>query len=236
VSVELARHRVAAVALTAGAALLLILLLALSADDDGEAAAALVDGGDATAAGAAADGDVDPVVAELHGLIERAEATTGHAVYSAGPSAAGMQTVEVWRGPADGGTRRRYELTREVPDGATTTVLFIVAPDSVVNCARSGQAPYTCTELPAGSIGDVVAAALGVDLANVDLAVRDDAVGDRAVRCFTVAGADPVTQVCIDPVDATVVRLTSPELDVTLASTDDDVPENVFEPPAPVTG
>lgn len=160
-----------------------------------------------------------PAARELVELASRGGPERYHAVYEASDGA----SLEIWVDGDDAREESRLEDGRRqvvVRDGTEST--SCVEVDGAWDCA----AP---TEDPAGLASTVEQ--LVVDLAGSSLAVADDTILDRAVRCFTVTSGEGDVEACIEA-GGVIARLAAGDLTLTLTALDDEVPEDGFDPPS----
>jgi hypothetical protein len=177
------------------------------------------------------EGASDPDAVELGELLDAGSAATYHARYllAGGSTDAPAPDVEleVWRD----GERLRQDTSTEVEGQAVQTASF-VDDGRIVLCSRSGELDWSCAEsAPSGTEQDGVIGSVLDQLAGSDLTPRDDEIDGRAVRCFAFTSADGDGDVCVTP-EGVPARVHLGGAGIELSELDDDVPGDVFDPPA----
>lgn len=232
-----ATKTVAAVILAAvlGSVVTAVVLLTLRDDgsDDGGRAA---DRPAATTTPAGAGGGSGAGGSELAGLIRQGREVTFHAVYRAAPppgSSTNQQlTLELWRKPP----REREDLIQSGGGQEQRTSGFLNPPQSVI-CRQGGSAaPWTCTTT-SQAIPDAEGLVKGLseEVASQASAGRDDMVGTRPVRCFTVPAGGVTSDLCLTN-EGITARVVSQGSRIELVDLSFDVPDEVFTLPAQPTG
>jgi hypothetical protein len=179
------------------------------------------------------EGELSVGAQELVALLDRGAEGTYHAVYAVeGVDAdqAGTDRIEVWR---DGDRSRRD--AHIVVEGSTADTVGIVDGDDAVACQRNGEDPFTCEEAETPEAVDSgVVGSIRSQLTGADVQPRDDEIDGREVRCFAFSTDDGPAEVCATA-EGVVVRLGTDSNSLRLTELDDDVPDDVFTPPAEVT-
>lgn len=172
--------------------------------------------------------EVDSEGGDLLALLDQGSASTYHAVYetSGDPATIGTElTLEVWR--RDGLVRQD---SRQVTDSGTVeTAGFLLEDDVAIVCSRVDEGDWTCARQSQASsdvFGSVTA-----QLAGRDVVTTEEEIGDHQTRCFSFAGPDGEISECLTA-EGIPVRLRGPGTEILLSVLDDDVPEDIFEPPA----
>jgi hypothetical protein len=178
-------------------------------------------------------GELSAEAQELIALLDRGASGTYHAVYAvegADAAQAGTTSIELWRD----GERSRRDAHVETEEGTADTV-GIVDGDTAVACQRTGDEPFTCieAETPEAVDSDVVGS-IRSQLTGAGVQPRDDEIDGREVRCFAFSTEDGPAEVCATE-EGVVVRLGTDSNALRLTELDDDVPGDVFTPPAEVT-
>jgi hypothetical protein len=220
---------IAAVALLAG-----IAFLVLGGGDDDEGGTGIT--GDLPAAPSVPEpvgGDVSVEGEELIALLERGNQGRHHATYAVegDPAVTGGDVeIEQWR---DGGQLRRDTRTTTEEGRAETT--GIVDGDDVVSCQRLDEGEWSCQRVDAPEIvdGDLVGS-IRSQLVGATVVVTEEEIDGREVRCFAFDTVDGQAELCATD-EGIVVRLGVGDTVLTLTDLDDDVPGDIFTPPAEPT-
>jgi hypothetical protein len=178
-------------------------------------------------------GNVTPEAQELIDLLDQGNHGHYHATYAvegADASQSGTTTIEVWR---DGDKSRRD--TRVETDAGTADTVGIVDGDTAVACSRTGDDDFTCEQAdsPEAVDSDVIGS-IRSQLTGAEVTPRDDTIDGRDVRCWSFPAEDGQADICLDD-DGVVVKLGTDQNALQLTDLDDDVPGDVFTPPAEVT-
>lgn len=178
-------------------------------------------------------GELTSEAQELLDLLDQGASGRYHATYAVEGTDApgsGVTTIELWRD----GDRSRRDSRTEV-DGATGETIGIVDGDAAVACRRTGDEPFVCEEAEQPeAVGSDVAGSVRDQLLGATVTPRDDEIDGREVRCFGYATEDGPAELCVTA-DGVVVKLGTESTSLRLTELDDDVPGDVFEPPAEVT-
>lgn len=180
-------------------------------------------------------GAVTPEGREMISLVEKGRKATFHARYRATPSGgqgAGQElTLELWRKPP-----LEREDTLFVTQGARGHSAGFLRPDKATLCTRRNDEPWTCNPLPGvqRSGPEALVSQLSETVARSRVEVRDDTVAGFPVRCFTVAVSGSPAELCLTE-EGVSARVSAGGTRIELVSLSEDVPDSVFEPPAPVT-
>ena len=178
------------------------------------------------------DGDPDPAPSaeldalegearELVALVDAGRTRAHHAVYEQ----SGGDRFEVW---VDG-DRVREDL--DPADGAARAVLR--TGDDHVDCTRADGA-WECAEADdAGSGLQERLEQLSADLVGLPVTAESATVAGVDVRCFAVTGPETPVEICLTG-EGVLARLVAGEDRLELVSLDGEVPDEVFDPPAPI--
>ena len=173
---------------------------------------------------------IGPGASELASLLASGRRRTFHATYTL---AAGdrRETLEWW----NDGDSVRQDTTVAGDAGMVRTASIRRGGGDVVACRQDPGQSWACERVEAAVAGDPrgLLTTLATQLAGRPVAVRPDEVGGRDARCFSVAateGAEAV-ELCTDA-DGIPLRLSSSEATLELTALDDDIPGDIFEPPA----
>ena len=222
---------VAAIVLAAigGSFLTAVLFLIFRSGDGGKAKSA-----SPTASGASTTKAPTVAGAELAKLIAASRNQTFHARYQAtstDPGAASQQiTLDLWRKPP----MEREDLVLTSGAQVVRSAGFLLPPKSVL-CRQTDGVTWSCANTPQTQADDLLKGVTG-EVASQAAGVRDDVVGSKPVRCFTVPGQGAeLSELCLTPQGITA-RLTTGSSKIELVDLSPDVPDNVFVPPATPTG
>lgn len=177
----------------------------------------------------------DPVVPELDdeaqdlvSLLEAGRAATYHATYTAtgDPETTGGElTLEVWH--RDGRIRQD---SRQVSEGAIVeTAGFLLEDGEAIVCQRIDEGDWSCARQTQAS-SDVFGA-IASQLEGRDVVETEEEIDGRSVRCFSFDGGDGEISECVTE-DGIPVRLRGPGTELLLVELSEDVPDDVFVPPA----
>lgn len=172
--------------------------------------------------------ELDVAGRELVSVLAKGRALTFHARYQSAPAATGASlVVEVWR--KDGLARQDTQLD----DGRQVVrTAAIRKPDGQVSCRRLSEEPWTCAPLPVGaSSADQLLGQVAGDLEGRTVTSRDDTVGGRAVRCFTISGEGQTSELCATP-EGIPVLLSTAGARLELVELREHVDDSLFTPPA----
>jgi hypothetical protein len=214
-------------------AAVVVAVLVLGGDDDDDGG-----GDDDTALDGApslpesVEPEVDAEGQELLDLLEGGRDLTHHATYVATGDPAtvpGELTIQVWR--SDG--RVRTDTRQVTEDGSVETAGFLLGDDSIITCNRANEGEWTCATQESGTdtSADTFFGTYATQLQGRDVSVADEEIGGRAARCFSVTGEDGEVSFCITP-DGLPVRLRGQATELLLTDLSEDVPDDVFTPPA----
>lgn len=178
-------------------------------------------------------GDISTEAQELIDLLDRGADGHYHALYAVeGPeaTAAGTSTIELWR---DGSERSRRDVKLESEEGNADT-MTLVDGETAALCERRDGGDWTCTaiDVPEGPSADVVGS-IRNQLIGATVTPRDDEIDGREVRCFTFSAVDGPSEICATE-EGVVVKLGTEATSLRLTELDEDVPGDVFDPPAEV--
>lgn len=176
--------------------------------------------------------ELDEAGRELLALLEQREEETYHARYEAPEGDASAAVVETWQAPPNIRQDRQVVL-----QGQTASTSQLVTPDGAVLCIQTAGGPWTCRpaaedELDRTDPAHVIRDRVGQG----QVTAFDSTVEGRDVRCFRVAADDGTTELCVLPDRGIPVTITAGTSSLRLVVLDDQVTDEVFTPPAPVTG
>lgn len=201
-------------------------------DDDGDAGDETAGASNAPTAPPPVGEQLDAEGAELLDLLAAGSARTYHATYTASgdPAVIGSEfSLEVWH--HDGQARQDARQVGE--SGTVETAGFFLADRVEVSCQRIDRGDWTCAEQRAvdeatayGVLGSVAR-----ELEGADVTVTEEEVTGRPARCFAVAAADGEVTVCVST-DGIPLRRTGGGVELLLSELDEDVPDDIFTPPA----
>jgi hypothetical protein len=169
---------------------------------------------------------------ELSSLIRDGQERAYHARYEVKASDGKGQSVEIETWRREGLVR--WDETIRAEERTVRTSSYRLK-DRSVTCARRDDEAWKCQPLPAASPApDPVIGGIAGELAGKSVAVEDERVAGRRVRCFEIRQSDEKAEVCLTPGGIPVVyRIESARLElVELDEGEDAVPGDVFEPPA----
>lgn len=169
---------------------------------------------------------LDDEGAELEALLEQQRELTIHLVYEA-TSGGDPYTLEVFR--RDG--RVRQETTTETEQGTFRTA-GILADGQATICQQQPEDDWRCSisEADEGTADGIFGTVLD-DLRGLDLARTEETIDGASATCFAYEGATGPGRVCVDE-RGVPLEVSTPEATLSLTSSDDDVPDSAFEPPA----
>jgi hypothetical protein len=179
-----------------------------------------------------AEAPVDQEGEQLVDLLAAGRELTYHATYRATDPESGASTVEVWRRDR----QVRTDTEQVTDDGAAESATFVRDGDPIVSCTRTNEGPWSCTreEADDGATGaeasDTFFGTYAQQLRGQDVAVEDDEIDGRSVRCFRAEGTDGEVSFCITP-EGLPVRLRGQGAELVLTDLSDEVPDDVFTPP-----
>ncbi len=170
---------------------------------------------------------------ELIALLERGQEGRHHATYAVqgDPAVTGGDVeVEEWR---DSGRVRRD--TRTTTEAGQAETAGIVDGDEVVSCQRIDEGEWSCQLVDAPELvdGDLVGSIRG-QLVGATVVITEEEIDGREVRCFAFDTVDGEAELCVTD-EGVVVRLGVADTVLTLTDLDDDVPGDIFTPPAEAT-
>jgi hypothetical protein len=128
--------------------------------------------------------------------------------------------------------------TIRTTDGSVTHTASIVngdGADSGINCQQLDEGPWSCrnVEVPAPGDPNGIIATLTAQLSGRSVLERAGEVDGRPARCFRVTGGTDPLDVCTNA-DGVLLRNATPEVAYVITDLDQDVPDSIFDPPAPV--
>jgi hypothetical protein len=216
---------VVALVVAAGVAFGIVTLL----DDDDEAAGPPPSVSTTTVV-ARPDPEENPAAAELYDLVTEFPEKTLHATYQVTVTERPgvVSTIEIWQ--KDG--KVRQDATIDDANGGTTKLAILDLEDRVVFCQQPPGGEYTCglvSETQATAF-DALRTNLLAEIEGQEVTVRDETINGRDVRCFSVESAS-AGELCATN-DGILVRISAAEGSFELVDAEDDVDDDVFEPPA----
>ncbi|MGH9137104.1 MAG: hypothetical protein ACRD0G_08655 [Acidimicrobiales bacterium] len=204
----------------------------LGGDDDGDDASDPASGAPPSLP-PPVEAQLDAEGQELVDLLESGRDGTYHATYVATVDAAGAeQTLELWR--RDGLLRQD---TRQVSDAGTVeTAGFLLEDGETIACDRVNEGDWTCARQVSPQSADGVFGTITSQLEGADVTVTEEEVAGRPARCFAVPAPDGEVSQCVSA-DGIPLRLRGPGVELLLTDLSEDVPDDIFTPPAePVEG
>jgi hypothetical protein len=177
-------------------------------------------------------GELSGTALELLELLQRKEGETFHAVYEGtSPDAPGGISIETWQQPPL--ARQDTAVGLEGQTARTSTLLLA---DGAVRCAELPPQPMACRQATRAEAGaDDPTAAIADRLREGEVTVEDTTIERRRVRCFTLTVAGEANELCVAEDTGITVRVTAATSTLRLLSLDQEVPAEVFAPPAPVS-
>lgn len=179
-------------------------------------------------------GDIDTEGQQLLDLLEAGHALTYHAVYevSGDPEVVGEELrLEVWR--RDGAVRQDM---RQITDRATVHTSSFLVGDEVIGCQRIDDGEWSCARQASGD--DLTASGLfgniARELEGVDVIATEEEVAGEPATCFSVtdpAGDEAEVSECVTA-EGIPLRLRGGGAELLLAELSNEVPDDIFEPPA----
>ena len=159
-----------------------------------------------------------------------------HARYTVvSPTAQGQGatvSLEVWRSPPL--VRQDTVVTAQ---GKTTDTAAFALPSGVVQCTKTDPAAWSCqaASAPGSGLADLstLTQRITAQLATATVTVKDDSVGGRPARCFTVTLDANSTVVCVDAGGVPLLEASGGS-QLQLQTLDSDIPTGTFAPPAKV--
>jgi hypothetical protein len=166
-------------------------------------------------------------------LLSNAREHTFHAQYAVRGSRdvlGGSLALEWWNTPGSS----RIDTTKTTDDGVVRTASLVVG-DEGIGCEQLDGGPWTCHPVQVPAVGDPngMISTLKAQLSGRRVTERHGTVDGLAARCFHVSGPGEQLDVCTNR-DGVLLRNASPEVAYVITDLDDDVPDSVFDPPAPV--
>lgn len=210
-------------AAAAGIALVVVLVIvAGGGDDDGSASPS-----NTTPVPDEVTPNLDDAGTDLSDLLAAGRDRTVHAVYET--TGGDDVTLELWR--KDGKVRRDTHVEAE---GSTADTAGFLIDGESISCSRRDGGDWTCSSALTEASQDGIFGTVLEQLAGVDVRAGDETIGGRDVRCFTFAAADGDGEVCVTP-EGTPVRAAVGDTSIELVDLDDDVDDDIFEPPADIS-
>ena len=166
-------------------------------------------------------------------LLSGAREHTFHATYAVHGNRkvlGGRLELEWWNTPG----HSRIDTTRTSDDGVAHTV-SIVDGDKGIGCEQIDSGPWTChpVEVPGPGDPNGMISTLTAQLSGRSVIEHRGTVDGHSARCFHVGGPGEPLDVCTNP-DGVLLRNATPEVAYVVTDLDADVPDSIFEPPAPV--
>jgi len=166
-------------------------------------------------------------------LLTGAPQHTFHATYAVRGSQAalgGTLELEWWNTPG----KSRIDTTRTTEDGVVRTASIVLGTDGI-GCEQLDGASWTChpVDVPAAGDPNGMISTLKAQLSGRSVSEHRGKVDGIAARCFQVSGPGEQLDVCTNK-DGVLLRNASPEVAYVITDLDEDVPDSIFDPPAPV--
>lgn len=214
--------------LVLGAVVGLIAILAGGDDDDDDEAADPT----STTTTVPLSGDAEDLVRRL----EAGRDAKVHVRLASAEGAVGGSTVavEIWRD----GDLVRQDVLLQGPDSFTEVSAFQLADGNVVCQRTAADAQFTCQRaVSVGSengdpVGLIEAAA--ANLQGAEVTATDEEIDGTPVRCYAIERPDGASALCVTE-DGIPMALSTQGQELRATTVDDQVPAEVFEPPAEVT-
>jgi hypothetical protein len=204
----------------------LVLVFVFFADDPKEEAGPLPSG----------EIPVSEEAQELTTLTRKGQDLTYHAVYEvAGTQPTdGDLKIELWR--KEGRIRQDQEIRAR---GQVLRTAGFRLGDRTISCVREEGKAWACQAVPqvsdeATPPPDPLVTAVVGELANKEVKAKDDEVGGRDARCFTISDSTQSSELCITE-DGVPVRIRTGQATMELTELSDEVDDDIFDPPADVT-
>lgn len=172
---------------------------------------------------------------ELLEVLRQARSVTYRGRYTA--TAVGLPDaairVETWRRPP-----RARQDTEIVQQGQVQRTRLLLLGGVTVQCVQAGAEAWACRELSTVQPGDSdpILGEVAEQVPNSQVSARNSVIRGEPARCFTLAGRDRSTEFCVSagvPVRVSSTGVASRGVTLELAELGHDVPDDVFEPPAP---
>jgi hypothetical protein len=206
-------------------------LIAILTGDDG-------DDDDAAATSTSTTTTV-PLSEDAEDLLSRLEAGRGAKVHvrlasAEGAVSGGTVAVEIWRD----GDLVRQDVLLEGPDSFTEVSAFQLADGNVICQRLAADAPFECQR--AASVGSENGDPVGLieaaaaNLQGAEVTATDEEINGTAVRCYAIERPDGSSALCVTA-DGVPMALSTQGQELRATTVDDEVPAEVFEPPAELT-
>lgn len=217
------------VALLVVAAVVGLIAILMGGDDDDDDAA---DASTSTTT-------TQPLSGDAEDLLNRLEAGRDAKVHvrlasEEGAVSGGTVAVEIWRD----GDLVRQDVRLEGPDSFTEVSAFQLADGNVVCQRTAADAEFACQRaVSVGSengdpVGLIEAAA--ANLQGAEVTATDEEINGTPVRCYAIERPDGGSALCVTE-DGIPMALSTQGQELRATTVDDEVPAEVFEPPAEVT-
>lgn len=172
---------------------------------------------------------------ELLTVLRRAGTLTFHGRYTATAADFPNATirVETWRRPP-----RARQDTEIVQEGQVQRTRSLVLDGEALQCLQAGDTAWVCRKLPPGQPGasDPILGEVAEQIPTSRVSVRDSVIRGERSRCFTLAGRERSTELCVNgeriPVRVSSQGLASRGVTIELTELGREVPDDVFHPPA----
>jgi hypothetical protein len=166
-------------------------------------------------------------------LLAGAREHTFHAKYAVRGSTEKLGgTLELeWWNTAD---RSRIDTTRTTGDSVEHTASFVLGSTGY-GCEQIDSGPWSCHPIQVPAEGDPngMISTLTAQLSGRQVSERPGKVNGISARCFHVSGPGEPLDVCTDA-DGVLLRNATSEVAYEITDLNDDVPDSIFDPPAPV--
>jgi len=204
--------------------------LALRRDDgDGASSTTTTTPDDTTTTEVATLDELSGPARDLAELLAAGRTRTYHARYQGSTVGQddGAIVIESWA--KDG--RFRQDVGFDVGGVAVQRSTFVL-DERGVSCQRSGEEPWSCTDLPRSEVqgADPLTGSALAQLKHAAVGEQEGAVDGRPARCFIVTYDAQTTEMCISP-DGIPLQIRTTESQLVVDLLEDVVDEAVFEPP-----
>lgn len=216
------------VALLVLAAVIGLIAILMGGDDDDDAAET-----------SSTTTTTEPLSGDAEDLLNRLEAGRDAKVHvrlasEEGAVGGGTVAVEIWRD----GDLVRQDVRLESPDSFTEVSAFQLADGNVICQRTAADADFECQRaVSVGSengdpVGLIEAAA--ANLQGAEVTATDEEINGTPVRCYAIQRPDAASALCVTE-DGIPMALSTQGQELRATTVDDEVPADVFEPPAEVT-
>ncbi len=180
-----------------------------------------------------------PLSGDAEDLLTRLEAGRSTKMHvrlesAAGAVGGGTVAVEIWRD----GDLVRQDVRLDGPDAFTEVAAFQLEDGNVVCQRTTADDPFQCQRaVSVGSengdpVGLIEAAA--ANLQGAEVTATDEEINGTPVRCYAIERPEGASALCVTE-DGVPMALSTQGQELRATTVDDEVPADVFEPPAEVT-